>query len=279
MNDSLPTSSTIATGTESGAAESLRQRELIAAIFSPNPVEVPSYGMAQTGCRWRAGLAAYRGNGIGHARSALREQFPTLLAMLGDDAFDTLCAYYWRSCPPRKGDLAWAGVELPDFIDTVPELQDWPWLSDCARLDWAVWQAAGAARSRLNEEDLRRLATGDPQSLYLQLAEGVRRIASYWPIVTLYQAHSDPNPDWNAVTRSLEYRQAETALAWRPPENSTSAPTVMALDEVTDRWVTALINATNIETALELAGNAFDFAAWLELAVRQGWLNAVIAKE
>lgn len=273
---SLPFPSSSSESTESLSAEALRQRELIAAIFSPQAPASACFGVLQSGARWRSGLAAYRGNGLGHARNALRVQFPTLLAMLGDEAFNTLCTHYWRAYPPRRGDLAWVGEELAGFVETLQELQDWPWLSDCARLDWAVWQAAGAARSRLNEEDLRRLAADDPQFLRLQLADGVRRVPSGWPIVTLFLAHHEPDPDWTAVSQLLEYRQAEIAWVWRPPENPSSALPVLALDEVTDRWITALNPTTSIETALDQAGNNFDFAAWLELAVQQGWLDAVV---
>lgn len=261
---------------ENWAGEALRQHELIAAIFSPAPTDLPCSGVRQTGSRWQAGLAAYRGNGLGHARNALREQFPTLLAMLGVEAFDSLCTRFWRTEPLRRGDLAWAGEKLADFVDRLEDLKNFPWLSDCARLDWAIWQAAGAAHSRLNEEDLRRLAAGDPQYMRFQLADGVCRLRSDWPVVALFLAHREPDPDWPAVRRMLDSGQAETALVWRTPENSSLMLPVVALDEVTDRWITALISAAPIETALDLAGSDFDFAAWLRLAVQQGWLEAVI---
>lgn len=262
---------------DSWAGEAQRQRELIAAIFAPEPTDLPCSGVRQTGSRWQAGLAAYRGNGLGHARNALREQFPTLLAMLGEAAFDGLCTRFWRTEPPRRGDLAWAGDKLADFVDSVEELQNFPWLSDCARLDWAIWLAAGAARPRLNEEDFRRLAAGDPQCMRLQLARGVSRLKSDWPVVTLFLAHREPDPDWAAVRGLLESGQAETALVWRMPETSSPMePPVVALDETTDRWIVALMSAASIETALDQAGSDFDFTAWLEIAVQQGWLEAVI---
>ncbi len=244
--------------------EPVSERILIAGMF-----------MRQSGAQWRAGLAAYRGNGLGHARNALRVQFPTLLAMLGNEAFDTLCTHYWRAYPPRRGDLAWVGEELADFVETLQPLQEWPWLSDCARLDWAVWQTASAAPARLGEKDLRRLAAGDPRFLRLQLADSVHRVPSVWPVVTLFMAHRAPDPDWIAVSQLLERRQAETALVWRQPEHLSSALPVLALDEITDRWIAALHQATTIETALDQAGDNFDFAAWLELGVQQGWLDAV----
>ena len=257
------------------ADEARRQRELVEAVFSAQVSDTACAGVRQSGAQWQAGLAAYRGNGLAHARNALRVQFPTVLAMLGDEAFDALCARYWRACPPRRGDLAWVGEELPEFVETLQALDDWPWLGDCARLDWAVWQIAGAAPARLNEDDLRRLASSDPQELRLQLAGGVHRVASAWPIVTLYLAHHQPDPDWDGVTRAIQHRQAQTAWTWRPQAGMSSGLSVQEIDTATDRWIVALSQGLSLEAALDSAGDGFDFAAWLDQAARQGWLDAV----
>ena len=53
-------------------AEAQRQIELIAAIFSPSAADFSCAGVSQRGTQWQSGLAAYRGNGLGHARNALR---------------------------------------------------------------------------------------------------------------------------------------------------------------------------------------------------------------
>ena len=258
------------------AGEARRQRELVEAVFSAQVSDTACAGVRQSGAQWQAGLAAYRGNGLAHARNALRVQFPTVLAMLGDEAFDALCARYWRACPPRRGDLAWVGEELPEFVETLQALDDWPWLGDCARLDWAVWQIAGAAPARLDEDDLRRLASSDPQELRLQLASGVRRVASAWPIVTLYLAHHEPDPDWVAVGQMIQRQQPQTAWVWRQQAGTSSGIPVQAIDGATDRWILALNQNLNLDAALDSAGKGFDFAAWLDQAVKKGWLDAVV---
>ncbi|HEY9145306.1 MAG TPA: DNA-binding domain-containing protein, partial [Thiobacillus sp.] len=104
---------------QSRMSEAQRQRELIEAIFSPRAADAACAGAQQNGARWRMGLAAYRGNGRAHACNALHVQFPTVLAMLGTETFDALCFSYWRTCPPRRGDLAWVGEELPAYIETL----------------------------------------------------------------------------------------------------------------------------------------------------------------
>jgi hypothetical protein len=257
------------------ADEARRQRELVEALFSAQVSDTACAGVRQSGAQWRAGLAAYRGNGLAHARNALRAQFPTVLAMLGDETFDALCARYWRACPPRRGDLAWVGEELPEFVDSLQALGDWPWLGDCARLDWAVWQSAGATPARLDEDDLRRLASGDPQRLRLRLAGGTRRVASAWPVVSLHLAHHEPDPDWMAVRRMIERPQPQTAWVWRQQAGSQGTP-VQAVDEATDRWILALGQDMNLDAALDFAGTGFDFAAWLNQAAKKGWLDAVL---
>lgn len=256
-------------------SEAQRQRELIDAIFSPRAPDAACADARQSGARWQAGLAAYRGNGREHARNALRVQFPTVLAMLGDETFDALCAHYWRTCPPRRGDLAWVGEELPAFIETLETLDAWPWLADSARLDWAVWQLAGASPATFSEDDLRRLADGDPAALSIRLSASVRRLPSAWPILTLYEAHRMEHPDWEAAAQAIAQARAQAAWVWRPHGDLAAAPAVELLDAATDRWVAALDAGHTLDAALDVAGEEFDFAAWLELAIRQGWIDGI----
>lgn len=253
-------------------SEAQRQRELIAAIFSPWAAETACADVRQSDVRWRAGLSAYRGNGRAHACHALQVQFPTVLAMLGAETFDALCFSYWRACPPSRGDLAWVGEQLPAHIATLETLDEWPWLADCARLDWAVWQISGASPATFTESDLRRLVDGEPATLSLRLSRSVSRLSSTWPIVTLYEAHRIEHPDWEAVARAIAQRRAETAWIWR---DLASTPAVEPLDAASDRWAAALEAGQTLDIALDLAGEGFDFAPWLERAIRQGWLGAV----
>ena len=260
-------------------SEAQRQRELIDAIFTPQATDTACAGARQSGIRWQAGLAAYRGNGRAHACNALRVQFPTVLAMLGAETFDALCASYWRACPPRRGDLAWVGEELPAFIETLETLAEWPWLADCARLDWAVWQIAAAAPAKFSEDDLRRLVDGNPDTLSLRLSSSARRLLSAWPIHALYEAHHVTHPDWDAVNRAIAQKCAQTAWIWRPHGDLAAPPAVELLDAATDRWVAALDAGHTLDIALDAAGEEFDFAAWLEQAIRQCWLDGVVDRQ
>jgi hypothetical protein len=257
-------------------SEAQRQRELIDAIFAPRASDVPCAAARQSGARWQAGLAAYRGNGRAHACNALHVQFPTILAMLGPEAFDTLCFSYWHACPPGRGDLAWVGEELAAFIATLETLDEWPWLADCARLDWAVWRISGAPPATFTESDLRRLMDDDPGTISLRLSARVFRLPSRWPLLTIYDAHRLARPDWESVALAIAQKHAQTAWIWRPHDDFAATPSVEALDAATDRWVAALVAGQTLDLALDSAGETFDFAAWLGPAIRQGWIDGVV---
>jgi len=97
----------------------------------------------------------------------LRDVFPTLLAAVGEEAFDELTFGYLQACPPRSYTLDRLGDRFADFLEEsrpdrdcrerppwrsgtpqrafpteshLPELEpDWPdFLIELARLDWTI---------------------------------------------------------------------------------------------------------------------------------------------
>ncbi len=64
--------------------------------------------------QYRIGL--YRGNLQAHARGALANAYPVLLALVGNDYFDAVTRAYARAHPSQSGDLNRFGGTLPEFI-------------------------------------------------------------------------------------------------------------------------------------------------------------------
>lgn len=253
-------------------AEAQRQQALLQALFAVqvDAQPAPQLDVRQRGVRWRAGLQAYRGNGFGHARLALRSQFPTVLAMLGEDAFDALVARYRRDFPPRSGDLAAVGSRFPRVLAAHPDLIAWPWLAASARLDWARWQLRCAAPARLQQADLERLTQADAQQLRLRLAAGTRLLHSRWPIHTLWQLHQAPHPDALALRAAL-HAAGEWVWLWRADTQIASR----VLDAAEATWLRALRRGS-LAQALRQVPAQFDVAGWLQQAVAQGWLDRVV---
>ncbi|MGA8008407.1 MAG: DNA-binding domain-containing protein [Thiomonas sp.] len=253
-------------------AEARRQQAFIAAMFGPHATPAPSavLGLQQSGAQWHAGLAAYRGNGLANGTAALRAQFPTILAMLGDAAFETVAARYWHGWPPCQGDLAQLGAEFAERLDAQDDLRDWPWLADSARLDWAMWQAPYAAPARFTADDLHTLANSDPAALRLHLAPGSQLLRSRWPVVTLWQLHQNPSVDDSAL-RSTLLAPGETAWIWRAGMQAQ----VLALSAAEAAWLHALQQQASLDAALDAVADDFDLAAWLQAAITQDWLGGI----
>ena len=129
-----------------------------------------------TPCDASARFAIYRNNSAVASINALKEQFPTVTKLVGDDAFQNLARAFVAKFPPRSPVLADYGAEFPGFVAEFLALhgvEAVPYLPDMARLDWARLQSLRSAEAppctpaRLAELDAGRLAEtqGRPPSL------------------------------------------------------------------------------------------------------------------
>ena len=255
-------------------AEKQRQQSLVAAIFSLYPPVEPSpdLRLLWQGQRWRDGIAAYRGNGLTHATAALRIQFPTVLAMLGEAAFDAVCARHWRTRPPEQGDLAKIGTAFAQTIAEVEELSAWPWLTDSARLDWAFWHVLFDPPALPTPDDLQRLVNVDPAGLRIHLAAGTRLIQSAWPVLALRQLHRGPEIDVQALQAALQL-SGECVWVWREDFEARG----VALPACEAAWINALQSCPSLDAAFDATPDEMDFSAWLHNAIRHGWIDRVQA--
>lgn len=247
--------------------EAARQQQLLDSLFAPD-VAQPHDALPG----WSRGLAAYRANAASHASDTLRTQYPTVLAMLGAQAFDSLAAMHWRACPPTCGDLARFGEDFPDWVRRRQDLAAWPWLADSAALDQAAWHVQLAAPGRLSDADLRLLAGRDPDTLRLRLAGTTSLVLAGWAVVSLRELHAASVPDAQQIAQTLR-GEAQTAWVWRQDFETRC----IALDDAGARWIRALLKAPTLGAALAEADDDFDAGAWLTQAVRAGWLDGVDA--
>ena len=245
--------------------EAQRQQQLLDALFEPGCAQPPD---ASEG--WPRGIAAYRANAAAHAADTLRAQYPSVLAMLGGEAFDALAAAHWHACPPTHGDLARFGDDFPAWLRQRDDLAAWPWLADCARLEQALWQLQFAPAAALRDDDLQRLASCDPDALRLRLAPATRLVEADWAVVALRELHAAPEPDLQAIAQALQ-AGPQAAWAWRQGLEIHC----VALDAGGARWIRALREAPTLGAALARSGEDFDVGGWLGDAVRAGWIDGV----
>ena len=251
--------------------EADRQRSLLAAILAPRPVAAPS-GLREAPTRAQRGLGAYRANAHASAARALGSAFGTVQAMLGTADFEALARAFLQQQPPLRGDLGEWGADLPDFIAAQATLTDWPYLADCARLDWAVHQCERAPDGEFDAGSLSRLGDTDPSLLHLQWMPGTLLLESDWPIALIHAAHQrDDDGGFEQVRQALQQPQAQAVLVAR----SKWRAAVHQVDESSVVWTRHLLAGGDLGHALAGADPRFDFSAWLAGAVALRWLTGI----
>jgi hypothetical protein len=253
--------------------EAQRQQHLLAAVWAGGQ----ALGLRESGERARQGIAAYRGNADAVAERALAATFPTLVQMLGAEDFAHLAAAYRRADPPRRGDLGEWGDGLPGWIEEQPDLAEWPWLADTARLDLAIHRAERAADAGFDAESLGQLAQHDPARLRLVPMPGLALIDSAWPIVAIHAAHHASGQSREAafagLREAIAQRRGECAVIHRDGWRGA----VHGVAEADAAFVVALLDGAPLAHALERAGEGFDFGAFLATAIARRWLKEVAA--
>ncbi|HEX7441416.1 MAG TPA: DNA-binding domain-containing protein [Caldimonas sp.] len=250
--------------------EALRQRALLAAVAG-EAVDPGLTGFAQTGARVAQGLAAYAVNAALVCERALAVAFPTVRTLVGAGDFAQLARGFWGAHPPERGDLGEWGEDFADWLDRRDALAEWPYLGDCARLDFALHRCERAADAAFDGASLTLLQSEMPSRLYLRLMPGTTLLRSAWPIATIHAAHREAEPDFAPVRAALAARRGEHVLVvragWRGAVHSIDAPTF--------EWTQSLLAGADLAGALDRAPAGFDFAGWLATALRASWLQGV----
>lgn len=251
--------------------EAERQGRLLAALLAPADAPATLPVLRETGDRRVRGLAAYRANAGSLAERALAAACPTVQALVGDEDFGVLARALWRAAPPRRGDLAQWGRELPDFIEAERDFDPWPYLADCARLDAAVQRCESAPDAALQRDTLALLAEHPADALRLRLMPSLQLLSSAWPVASLHAAHhagGDADAAFAPVRAAIAARQGESVVVARDGWRAR----VTVVDAGTWAWMDALHAGRAVADALSAAGDGFDFNAWLLLALQHEWL-------
>jgi len=254
--------------------EAQRQQAMLRALWGDDAGAGLGPWLRDSDARARRGLLAYHANAASMAERALAAAYPVLRQLLGDASFAALARAHWRDEPPLRGDLAQWGDGLPAFVAASESLSGEPYLADGARLEWCVHRCELAADAPAAVRGIDRLGAADPARLLLRLRPGTAAVVSPYPIVTIWRAHQEGSTSGDrfaAAREALAAGRGECALVWRRGWRAA----VAELPPEQARFTAAVLGGHPLGPALVAMGPAFDFAPWLQLALRDGWLAAV----
>ena len=158
-------------------------------------------------------LEIYRFNVLANLSGALKDIYPVVLAIVGEEFFQHAAEQFVRAYPSNSGNLNNFGAEWPSFLADYLHAAELPYLRDVANLEWAWHEAFHAAD--VPPFDLRRLAEVPAEtqgSLQFVLHPSARLIQSPYPILRIWEVNQ---PDFAGEIEVIWDIPAECLLIHR----------------------------------------------------------------
>ncbi|MDA7746468.1 DNA-binding domain-containing protein [Psychromonas sp.] len=254
------------------------QQSLLTLIYNDNPTL-----LAESGLDIR-GITIYRRNLLANAQRALSITFPTIFQLLDSDVSEDLVQQFLALCPPSQGDWGQWGEEFSHFIATSQIAYDYPYLPDCAMLDWHIHHALHGVDQLIDHASLQRLGDSEPEHIKVQLNKNVALITSKYPINDIFYAHhhSEDSQRKSAMLRAKEtltssVNAEQVFMVFRPEFQ----PKVITLTESESIFVNALQQQKSLADALDAVShlNDFSFENWLLTAIEQNLIYQFKAEQ
>ena len=226
------------------------------------------------------GLEVYKANRAVLAERTLAATYPVICQLIGEQSFAPLAQHFWQLHPPLQGDMGQWGAELPAFLEAAPQLAGEPFLSDVARIEWALHRAGRALDAQLDAASFALLSGADDSppgglAVTLALSPGAYTLASGYPVVSIINAHLLGQPSLAAAGELMRQGCFEHALVWRQGYK----PRLRTLGEAEHNLIAAVQQGQSLEAALVRAlaiEPSFDFNTWLGQAVQTGLVTGAI---
>jgi hypothetical protein len=162
-------------------------------------------------------LQIYRHAYRSRLTDALRDTYPVLHRVLGDEEFDRVAAAFITARPSRRPSIRWFGAELADFLAANPALLPHPALIDLVRMEWALGTTFdGPDAPVLQVHELLAVPAEAWPALHFRPHPTLTVILLDWAVEALWSAVS-ANPEAETeAPEGLEHR----LLVWRREERN-----------------------------------------------------------
>ena len=140
--------------------------------------------------------AAYRAR-LGEA---LKENYPILARVLGDDAFAEVANTFLSKHPSRTASIRWFGARLAEFTELDTDTLPHPALSDLIRMEWAL-----------------NIAFDGPDAIPLNVNDMLTVVPDAWPALQFF-----PHPTMHLLEMNWNVEPLWSALS--ADENAETEP-------------------------------------------------------
>ncbi len=199
----------------------------------------------------------YRNNVAVSLTEALREGFPIITKLLGQQNMDGLAGLYLRAHPPSSPLMMFYGDAFPEFVAGLSQLSHLGYLSDVARLELAMRRAYHAADSAaIDPADLATRAPDVLMATRFTLAPSVQLIRSPWPIHAIWRFNTEegaPKPAAQAEDVIILRAEFDPLPHLLPAAGGVFVDALLAGFSLGDAHEAALANAADFDPSPILA--------------------------
>lgn len=207
----------------------------------------------------------YRNNVAVGLTEALRQSFPVVRKLVGEDFFTAMAQDHLRAHPPASPLMMFYGQDMPAFLEHFPPVAHLGYLPDIARLELAIRNSYHAADAPpLPPERIAALGADAMCAARFTLAPAVQLVRSRWPIHAIWSANTKGSTPPRTV-------RGEDVLITRPDFD----PVVDQLDDGAAPFVARLLAGDRLDAAHAAAG-PLDPTATLGLLLARGAITGLV---
>lgn len=264
------------------------QRQLVAKIFQVEPSrDLKNTSSSPIATATQRALNVYTNNFIENGIRALSITFPTIEGFIGEDSFRMLSRRYLQYETKTSFDWAEYGSSLPVFIADQEALEEYPFLSEVAELDWAIHKAQREPDKTFAAASFALLESGDTSLLCFLPAPGLQVLKFWFPVTDLYRIIHDPSLQsaQGAVARqallteikisisnAINNSSPRSLILWRPEYKAQFE----YLSEAEADVMQQLIEQASVDAIIENMGtHSIDLVAWLSKAISNKFIFCV----
>ena len=172
---------------DSAQSLSERQSEFAAALLDPKR-SIPAGLVGPDGRPSTKRFNVYRNNVVAGLVATLKDAYPAVARIVGDEFFVAMARSYVAGAPPSSSIMLDYGAGFPDFIGAFEPAESVPYLRDVARIERAWIEAYHSAEAEpLVAAIFTKMAPDDLPKLRLVLHPSLRLVRSRFPSLTIWR--------------------------------------------------------------------------------------------
>lgn len=153
-------------------------------------------------------LSVYKNNTHLTLRDLLKDIFPVTTVLLGEKFLNYAASEFIKAFPPESGDMNGYGALFPEFLSRLPQLNQYPYVPDAARLEWLAHESYLSPRLPVLTGEM-LTAAEDPINMKMHLQPHVALLQSSWPVDKLWHEVSAQG----AALKDFKMEAADTFAA------------------------------------------------------------------